>query len=263
MAPLTRSQTHRARPNALIKFLRAGRTHYDHTYTEGLNICRQPWNNGICTDGGLYACPLRDFFEWVTLYPDITEVAWVEVPENARREWFDTKIKASMLVLTGFMSVADAMHLAVRAGANIHFNNDKALRSASEHGNTDLVKLLLQAGADVHAYADGALRNATLYIRPETVRVLLQAGADVHVDNDKALHVASSNGYIECVRLLLQAGADVHALDDRALCVAAYFGHTECVRLLLQAGAARNDRALRLSSERGHSECTRLLKSFM
>ena len=70
----------------------------DDTYTEGLNICPQPWNDEGCA-GGLYACELRHLFEWIHLYPDITEVAWVDVPADAHVARFDTKIKASRLIL--------------------------------------------------------------------------------------------------------------------------------------------------------------------
>jgi Ankyrin repeats (3 copies) len=199
MAPTTRSQTRRAHPNALIKLLRTGRKHYDQTYTEGLNICAQPWNAESCTPGGLYACELRHIFEWISLYPDITEAAWVDVPADALVARFNIKIKASKLVLTGFMPLAKAVTLALQAGANI---NTQALFNATYKGHTECVRLLLQAGANVHAQAD------------------------------KALRYASYNGHTECVRLLLQAGADAHAQGDEALCWASCNGHTECVRLL-------------------------------
>ena len=185
-------------PSTLIKLLRTGRRHYDHTYTEGLNICPQPWNNEGCA-GGLYACELRHLFEWIHLYPDITEVAWVDVPADAHVARFDTKIKASRLILKGFMPIAEAIRHAIQAGADIHVHD---VRKASSYGDTEIVRLLLQAGADVHAH------------------------------NDEALHIASFNGHTETVRLLLQAGADVHARDDHALRMASWLGHTECMRLL-------------------------------
>jgi len=153
MAPTTRSQTRRARPNALIKILRTGRTHYDHTYTEGLNVCTQPWNAGDCTPGGLHACELRHLFNWFFLYDDIAEVAWVDVPADAWVARFPTKIKASKLVLTGSMPVENAICLALQAGgADIHFKNDHAFRWASKRGYTECVRLFLQAGADVLAH---------------------------------------------------------------------------------------------------------------
>ena len=149
------------RPDALIKLLRTGRRHYDHTYTEGLNVCPQPWDDGHCTPGGLYACELRYLFVWIHLYPDITEVAWVDVPADAQVARFPTKIKASKLVLTGFMPIAEAVTLAIQAGADVHAYDDEALRWASEKGHLPVVEFLVKAGADVHAYDDDALRWAS------------------------------------------------------------------------------------------------------
>ena len=143
MAPTTRSQTRgRTLPDALIKLLRTDRTHHGYTYTEGLNICPEPWNKGHCTPGGLYACSLRHLFEWITLYPDITEVAWVDVPADAQVARFDTKLKASKLVLTGFMPISKAVDLAIQEGVDIHFNKDQALRWASSSGHLPVVEFL-------------------------------------------------------------------------------------------------------------------------
>jgi Ankyrin repeats (3 copies) len=262
MAPTTRSQTRRARPDTLIKLLRTGRTHHGYTYTEGLNVCTQPWDDGECTPGGLYACELRHIFCWIALYPDITEVAWVDVPADARLARFNTKIKASSLVLRGSIPLITAVDLALKAGADVHTENNLTLYWSSLYGYGEMVRLLLAAGADVHAKDDEALCIASEKGHAECVRLLLQAGADVHAKDDEALCIASEKGHVECVRLLLQAGADVHAMEDYALRIASENGHAECVRLLLQAGAdvhARRDEALRWASENGHAECARLL----
>ena len=163
----------------LIKLLRTCRQHYDHTYTEGLNVCAQPWKNGWGS-GGLYACELRHLFEWITLYPDITEVAWVDVPADAQVARFPTKIKASALVLTGFMPIEEAIRLAIQAGADVHFNDDQALRWTSFYGHLPVVEVLVKAGADVHANHDEALRHASSNGHLPVVEVLVKAGANIH-----------------------------------------------------------------------------------
>ena len=218
-------------PHTLIKLLRTGRKHYDHTYTEGLNICPQPWTNEECAPGGLYACPLLHIFKWITLYPDITEIAWVDIPADAQVAWFKDNVKTSKLVLTGFMPMDDAIRLAIQAGADIHTENEYALRRACDNGYTNTVRLLLAAGANVHAANDEPLRYAS-HRSPDIVRLLLNAGADVHALNDDALFRASTNGRTSIVLLLLEAGATVH---DEVLREAKYLGHTETVCLLLNA----------------------------
>jgi len=243
----------------LIKLLRTCRRHYDHTYTEGLNVCAQPWKNGWAS-GGLYACELRHLFEWITLYPDITEVAWVDVPADAQVARFPTKIKASALVLTGFMPIAEAVALAIQGGADVYTGDalrwasehghlsvvevlvkacpdDDALRLASENGYLPIVKLLVHAGVDVHAMGNMALRMASYYGHLPVVEFLVQAGADVHADDDYALRYASSSGHLPIVKFLVTAGANVHTDDDEALRWASKYGHLDVVEFLVTAGA--------------------------
>ena len=236
MAPTTRSQTRRARPDALIKLLRTGRRHYDHTYTEGLNVCTQHWRNGWGS-GGLYACELRHLFAWINLYPDIIEAAWVDVPVDAQVAWFPKKIKASKLILTGSMPIAEAVALAIQAGANDHANNDEALRWASRNGHLSVVEFLVQTGVNIHAYNDYALRYASDYGHLAVVEFLVTAGADVHADNDYALRWASENGHLPVVEVLVKAGANVHTNDDEALRVASLNCHLSVVEVLLKVGA--------------------------
>ena len=225
------STTRRARPDALIKLLRTGRRHYDHTYTDGLNVCTQPWDGGLCTPGGLYACELRHLCEWISLYPDITEVAWVDVPDDAQVARFPTKIKASALVLTGSMPISTAVGLAIQAGADVHADNDYALHWASKYGHLSVVEFLVKAGANVHANNNEALRWASEYGHLPVVEFLVKAGANV-ADNDYALRWASEYGHLPVVEVLVKAGANVHADKDYALRWASKYGHLPVVEFL-------------------------------
>ena len=106
------------------------------------------------------------------------------------------------------------------------------LMDASYNGDTEFVRLLLAAGADVHADDDYALRWSTHHGDTEVVKVLLAAGADVHARDDHALRWASLHGRASIVRLLLEAGADVNARDDHALRWAVENGHDEVIKIL-------------------------------
>jgi hypothetical protein len=88
------------------------------------------------------------------------------------------------------------------AGADVHAENDRALRWASSNGHTEVVKILLAAGADVHAENDRALRWASESGHTEIVKLLLAANANVHAENDYALQLASNNGHTEVVKVL-------------------------------------------------------------
>jgi FOG: Ankyrin repeat len=150
----------------------------------------------------------------------------------------------------------------IQAGADVHVNEDEALRWASLNGHVEVVKELIQAGADVHTNKDVSLRLASQKGHTEVVMVLLQAGADVHTNEDSSLKIASQKGNIEVVKVLLQAGANVNNKEDEALCLASQYGQVEVVKVLLKAGAnvhANDDHSLRLASDKGHTETIKVL----
>jgi hypothetical protein len=103
-------------------------------------------------------------------------------------------------------------------------------------GRTETVRNLLVAGADVHAEDDWALRMAAERDHTKTVQVLLASGADVHAVNDWALRYAACYGYAQTVKVLLAGGADVHAQDDEAL---------RCAAIRRQAGNLQQRRRTR------------------
>ena len=140
-------------------------------------------------------------------------------------------------------------------GADIHANNDSALRLAARNGQTEMVQELLQPtcgfiqGADIHAMNDGALKYAAENGHTETVQALLLRGANVHAEDYCALRYAAGNGHAKTLRVLLQACSTVllQACSTRGfsklnilnhmLCEAARKGHTEIVQELIKSGA--------------------------
>ncbi len=257
MAPIT------PHADTLIKCLRTGRTHYGYTYVLGRNTCPQPWNDVACADGGLYVCTLRNLFVWMDLYPDITEVAYVSVPEGAERVDFETKIKVSALDVLRVVPLAEAVKCALDVGANVHAHEDVALRWAAEHGYIDIVQILLDGGADVHARDDRAFISATQGQHIEVAELLLKYGADVHARDDTGLDSAVELEHVAMVKLLLGHGASVQAGDGRVLKQAAYTGNVEIAKLLLAQGAdvhAGRDHPLVLATRRGHAEMIKLLQ---
>ena len=117
-------------------------------------------------------------------------------------------------------------------GTNIHVDNDRALRLASERGHLEVVKYLVEQGADIHAMNDYALRWSSLKGHLEVVKYLVENGANIHANNDHALRLASLKGYLEVVTYLVEQGANVHANNDLALRWASEEGHLEVVKYL-------------------------------
>ena len=269
MAPTTRSQTRRLAaprsfsPDTLVKALRPDLTHHGYTFRLGRNDDPTPWNPEECKAGGLYACELRHLLLWASLYPDIDRVALVRIPEDARVQRFETKLKASALELVEILPLGVALDAALAAGADVHALDDCSLRSASYNGHLEVVQALLKAGADVHTLDDEALRLASAKGHGAVVQALLNAGADVHALDDSALRGASAKGHLAVVQALLTAGSNVHAKDDWALRWASYNGHLEVVQALLNAGAnvhADDDEALRWAAQNGHYDVIALLQ---
>ena len=68
--------------------------------------------------------------------------------------------------------------------------------------NCKLTKELIKAGADIHANDDCALCLAAELGHLEVVKLLLKNGANIHADNDAALLWAAGSGYFEVVNFL-------------------------------------------------------------
>ena len=150
----------------------------------------------------------------------------------------------------------------VMQGADIHADQDHALRTAVANGHLEIVKYLHKNGADIHAEQDHALRIAAenghldivkyLHKKPTDINTLLVAvghghlkivkylyenSADIHAKNDHALGTAVGHGHLEIVKYLHENGADIHAKNDHALVSAATNGHLEIVKYLHENGA--------------------------
>ena len=102
--------------------------------------------------------------------------------------------------------------LLLAAGEYSYGIND-ALKGAAERGHINVVQLLLAAKADIHANNDAALRYAAQYGHLEVIKLLLADGANIQAYNNWALRHAVYNGHLETVRLLLDNGADIHTHD--------------------------------------------------
>ena len=60
-------------------------------------------------------------------------------------------------------------------GADIHENDEQALRISSENGHLELVKYLVEKGADIHAIDDYAYRMAVSNKRSKSIWVFDRA----------------------------------------------------------------------------------------
>jgi len=203
-------------------------------YADGLVVDPVPFQpSGDCAPGGIYFVG-RDIFAFLGYGPWVREVTLPPDAQVYENPGTPEKWKADRVILGPRRRWSDpaVMQDLLDAGADVHADEDYALRRAAADGHADCVRLLLDAGADVHAGEDLALRWAAWNGHADCVRLLLDAGADVHADADLALRWAAESGHADCVRLLLDAGADVHAGQDNALRWAARNNRADCVKML-------------------------------
>lgn len=112
------------------------------------------------------------------------------------------------------------------------------------------VELLLSEGADVHAQDDEALRLASYEGHEETVELLLAYGADVNAQDSATLRFVAKGGYFSTVKTLnrwnpFKVGSGCPCTKrDRALRLATEETHTELLRLLFSEGYGVNLGAL-------------------
>ncbi len=166
----------------------------------------------------------------------------------------------------------DQVIISLKNGADIHMNNDIALREASENSYLDIVKYLVELkpdGANIHAQDDYALRMASRHGYLDIVRYLVELkpdGANIHAEDDYALRMASLNGHLEVVKYLVSNGANIHTENDFALRYSSYNGYLDIVKYLVGHGAdihVNNDQALKWASENRRIEVVKYLKNII
>lgn len=102
----------------------------------------------------------------------------------------------------------------IENGANIHVYDDLPLRVSADRNNFEMVKFLIEYGADIHAINEEALKSTTDI---EIIKYLIDNNADIHSQDDYVLRKHAENGNLEIVKLLVEHGANIHAYNDEVL----------------------------------------------
>jgi ankyrin repeat protein len=79
-----------------------------------------------------------------------------------------------------------------------------------------VVKLLIKNKANIHANDDYALRWSSSNGYIEVVKFLIEKGANIHADDDYALRWSSSNGHIEVVKFLINTDLEYFCNNEIA-----------------------------------------------
>ena len=130
----------------------------------------------------------------------------------------------------------DPSQIEAKKAVNLSINYTPLLYS-SHNGYLEIVKFLVENRANIHADDDDALRLASGVGHLEVVKYLVEHGANIHAENDEALRMSSRFGHLEVVKYLVRMGAGswrVRTYNDEALGSASSNGHLEVVKFLVK-----------------------------
>ena len=176
--------------------------HNGLVYREGYNEDPLPFNpNGDCQPGGIYFAS-RDIFSFLNYGTDVYEVD--PIGEIYKNPGIIKKYKAHALNMkyVGKVDDINTFKYLVDNGANIHADDDEALRFSAYNGNLEIVKYLFEHGANIRALDDWALCLSASQGHLEVVKYLVENGADIHACNDSDLCWAANNGHLDVVEYL-------------------------------------------------------------
>ena len=197
------------------KILNEKETHHGLKYHDGLNVDPLPFNpSGDCESGGIYFSR-EDILAFLYYGPWIRQITLPEGEPIYKNPGSPKKWKAKRVILGPRRKIdLQVIEELVKEGANIHADNECALRWATEYDHLDVVKFLVEKGANIHAEDDSALRWAANHGHLDVVKFLVEKGANIHVKNECALRWAAENGYLGVVRYLIRKSADISTEDD-------------------------------------------------
>lgn len=119
-------------------------------------------------------------------------------------------------------------------------DNTEILIKKAIAGELEVVKYLIILGADIHENNERALRWCASNGRLKMVEFLVQCGANIHANDEEALRLSAANGNMKMIKFLIKCGADIHARDDYALRMSAENYHFKVVNYLIKCGAYVN-----------------------
>ena len=155
------------------KFTNKKEKHNGLQYHDGLNIDVLPFNpKGDCEPGGIYFAQ-KDIFAFLIDNYWIRKVSLPDGEPIYKNPKKPEKWKAHSVIFGKRRKITvKVIDELIKSGADIHADNDYALRWASGHGHKEIVELLIKSGADIHAGNDYALRWAAENGHKEIVELL-------------------------------------------------------------------------------------------
>ena len=181
------------------KITNAEENHHGFQYQNGLNILKEPFNDNSynrCCAGGLYFTDIENIFEFLNYGIYLREITLPNDKPEFKMVKDVNKYRANMIILGKRYELfkVETYKMLIERGADVHADNDFALRFSAKNGHLEVVKYLIKKGANIHADYDYALRCSAY--------------------NDYALKYSAENGYLEVVKYLIEKGANIDVIKN-------------------------------------------------
>ena len=129
--------------------------HHGLIYKEGLNVDPLPFNpHGDCESGGIYFSreDILAFIGYGNMIYEVTPIG--EIYENPGEPKKYKAHEVELKLIGDWIKDINVIKMLVENGADIHANNDAALRHAAYRGHLEVVKYLVEKGADIRVIND-------------------------------------------------------------------------------------------------------------
>ena len=143
------------------KITNAKENHHGFQYKDGLNVLKEEFNdnpNNHYGAGGLYFTDVKNIFRFLNYGIYLREVILPINDSNFRMVVDENKYRANMIILGKKYGLdkIETIKMLIEKGADIHVDNDFALRYSASIGYLEVVNYLIERGANVYADDDYA-----------------------------------------------------------------------------------------------------------
>ncbi len=128
---------------------------------------------------------------------------YLKIIENIYRHYNTNQLNGFILRYIAQNNYIDVLKYLLSEGSP---NIDDSLMFASSFGRLGMIKYILSLGADIHYDDDIALRIAFSHNQIDAVIELLNHGADIHVNDDELLINAVNEDNLDMIKILLAHG---------------------------------------------------------
>lgn len=214
-----------------------------YQYINGLNVLEFDSNEEECIrKNGFYFSTIENIFSFLDYGIYVREITLPVDNKNFKMVEDNSttpKLRSNMIIFgkRWDLSDVDTFKYLIENGANIHAEDDHALRWSLRHKYLDTATYLINCGANIHLDNEYPLLESVENGYDDIVKLLIKKGANVRADDDWALRYSAEKGDLNMVKLLVENGANIKAQNDAAVVNARSNVYADVVDYLVKKGA--------------------------